>query len=74
MVVQVLNGDTEDSQRTIEPVCPLNVNVPLVEPEQIVVPPVTEPPTDPGVTVTVVAEELAVAHDPLCTTALNWVV
>ena len=46
------------------PVFPLSVNVPLVAPEQMVVPPVTLPPTEPGFTVTVVAEEVADAHDP----------
>ena len=64
MVVQVLNGDTEDSQLTMDPVCPLSVNVPLVDPEQMVVPPVTLPPALVGLTVTVVAEEVAGAHEP----------
>ena len=47
------------------PVFPDNVKVPLVEPEQIVDPPVTLPPTDEGFTVTVVADEVAGVHDPL---------
>jgi hypothetical protein len=74
IVVQVVNGLTELSQRTTEPVCPLKVKVPLVDPEQIVVPPLTLPPTDAGFTVTVVADEVAEAQEPLCTTARNWVV
>ena len=47
------------------PVFPDNVKVPLVAPEQMVVPPVTLPPTDEGFTVTVVADEVAGVHDPL---------
>jgi hypothetical protein len=74
IVVQVVNGDTALSQLTTEPVCPLKVNVPLVEPEQMDVPPLTLPPTDAGFTVTVVADEVAEAHEPLCTTARNCVV
>ena len=65
MLVQVLNGLTELSHLTIDPVLPLKVSNPLVEPEQIVVPPVTEPPTEVGLTVTVVDDELAIAHTPL---------
>ena len=65
IAVQVVNGETELSHLTIDPVLPLKVSNPLVDPEQIVVPPVTDPPTDPGRTVTVVADELSVAHEPL---------
>ena len=60
----MVNGLTELNQFTTDPVFPLNVNVPLVDPEQIVDPPVTLPPTEPGFTVTVVAEEVAGVHDP----------
>jgi hypothetical protein len=74
IVVQLVNGDTALSQLTTEPVCPLKVRVPLVDPEQIVVPPLTLPPTDAGFTVTVVADEVAEAQEPLCTTARNCVV
>ena len=40
-------------------------------PEQMIVPPLTEPPTDSRSTVTVVADELAGLHTPLATIALN---
>jgi hypothetical protein len=45
-------------------VFPLNVKVPLDEPVQTVPPPVTLPPTELGVTVTVVEEEVAAVHEP----------
>ena len=64
MLVHVVNGLTELSHPVIVPVFPDNVKVPLVAPEQMVVPPVTLPPTEPGFTVTVVAEEVAGVHDP----------
>jgi hypothetical protein len=60
----------DDSQRTILPVCPANVKVPDVKPSQIVVPPVTVPPTVEGSTVTVVEVELSSAQAPLLTIAL----
>ena len=59
-----MKGATALSHLTTLPVLPLNVKVPLVEPEQILVPPLTLPPTETGVTVTVVAAELASAHEP----------
>jgi hypothetical protein len=62
--VHVVNGLTELSQLVTEPVFPLKVKVPLVAPEHIVVPPETLPPTDAGLTVTVVAEEVAAVHEP----------
>jgi hypothetical protein len=72
MVFQVPNGLTALSQRITPPVSPFNVNVPGAVPVQIgVLPPLTEPPTDAGVTVTVVVEEESVAHVPFFTTALN---
>jgi hypothetical protein len=43
--VHELKGDTELCHFTTVPVCPAKVNVPLVLPEQMVVPPVTPPPT-----------------------------
>jgi hypothetical protein len=71
MLVQVVNGLTELSHPVMVPVFPLKVRVPLVAPEQIVVPPVTLPPTEPGFTVTVVADEVSELQLPLCTNALN---
>ena len=71
MVVHVVNGATELSHLTTLPVLPLNVNVPLVEPVQMVVPPLTLPPTLAGVTVTVVVVEFASGQVPLWTTARN---
>ena len=53
---------------------PLRDKLPLVDPEHIVVPPLTLPPTDAGLTVTVVAEEVSGVHEPFCTRALNFVV
>ena len=64
MLVQVVNGLTELYHPVIVPVFPLKVRVPLVAPEQIVDPPVTLPPTEPGFTVTVVAEDVAGVHEP----------
>ncbi len=65
MVVQVVNGATELSHLTTLPVLPDNVNKPLVEPVQIPVPPLTLPPTEVGLTVTVVVVELASGQVPL---------
>jgi len=56
------------------PVYSARVSNALVLPEQMVVPPVTVPPTEVGSTVTVVAAEFAKLQTPLVTTALNWVV
>ena len=72
--VQEVNGASELSHLNIDPVIPLKVSNPLVVPGQIVVPPLTFPPTDPGFTVTVVVDEFAEAHAPFCTTARNRVV
>jgi hypothetical protein len=67
--VHVLKGEIEDCQPVTLPVLPPNVNNPLVEPEQIVVPEgVMLPATVVGFTVTVrlddvpLAQELAVPH------------
>ena len=65
IVVHDENGLTELSHLSIDPVLPLNVSCALVEPEQIAVPPVTDPPTEVGSTVTVVDDEFADAHEPL---------
>ena len=59
-----MKGLTELSQLVTEPVFPLKVKVPLVAPEQIVVSPDTLPPTDAGVTVTVVVDDVAAVHEP----------
>ena len=71
IVVHDVNGETELSHLSIDPVLPLNVSCALVDPEQIVVPPVTLPPAEVGLTVTVVADEFAAVQEPFCTTALN---
>ena len=65
IVLHEVNGAVALNQLTTVPVFPLSVNVPLVDPEQIVDPPVTLPPTDAGFTVTVVVDELAEAQLPL---------
>ena len=65
IVVHDENGETELSHLSIDPVLPLKVSCALVEPEQIVVPPVTDPPAEVGLTVTVVDDELAEEHEPL---------
>jgi hypothetical protein len=62
--VHVVKGLTELSQLVTEPVFPLKVKVPLDKPEQIVVPPETLPPTDAGLTVTIVSDEVAAVHEP----------
>ncbi len=65
MLVHVVNGATALSHLTTLPVLPLNVSVPLVDPVQMLVPPLTLPPAVAGVTVTVVVDELASGHVPL---------
>ena len=72
--VQSVKGEVELCQLTIDLVWPDKVKRPLVLPEQIVVPPVTVPPTEIGSTVTVVSNEFSVVQLPLWTTALNLVV
>ena len=69
-----VNGLIEYCHLVTVPVCPERVSKSLVLPEQMVVPPETEPPTLAGSTVTVVAAELAELQAPLVTTALNCVV
>ncbi len=54
----------ENSHLTIEPVCPLNVSVPLFVPEQTEALLVTVPPTETGVTVIVALPEIALAQAP----------
>jgi hypothetical protein len=53
--VQELNGEIELCHLTTVPLFPDKVSNPLVVPEQIVVPPVTAPPTDKGKIVNEVA-------------------
>ena len=50
MLVHEVNGATELSHLTTLPVLPVKVNAPLVAPEQMVVPPLTLPPTVRGLT------------------------
>ena len=64
MVDHVVNGLTELSHLITEPVFPLNVSKPLVEPEHIVEPPLMLPPTEVGSIVTVVAAEISVGQVP----------
>jgi hypothetical protein len=63
--VQELYGETELCHLTIVPVFPESESKLLILPVQIVVPPVTLPPTEGGLTVTVVEPELAEAQLPL---------
>ncbi len=72
--VQSVKGEVELCHLTMVPVWPESVKRPLVLPEQIVVPPVTVPPTEIGSTVTVVSVEFSAAQTPLWTVALNLVV
>ncbi len=46
VVPAVAKLSKEDSQRVMEPVCPLKVNTVELVPEQTVVPPEIDPPTD----------------------------
>jgi hypothetical protein len=70
----VLKGETELSHLTIVPVCTLNNNTALVEPEQIVDPPPTEPASVVGLTVTDTSAVVAAAHGLFCTTTRYLVV
>ena len=74
MLFHVTPPSVDDSHLKTLPVCPLSVNVPLLEPAQAVVEPATEPPAEIGVTVIVTPEEFAEVHPPLCTTARYRVV
>ncbi len=65
MLVHVVNGAIALSHLTTLPVLPLSVNAPLVDPEQMVVPPLTLPPALVGLTVTVVVVEFASGQVPL---------
>ena len=64
----------EDSHLTTLPVLEPNVSKVLLVPVQTVAPPVTEPPTVAGETVTVAEVELASAQLPLFTTPRYCVV
>ena len=59
-----MNGAMELSHLIIDPVFPLKVSNPLVDPAHIAVPPLTFPPTLVGSTVIVVDEEFAGRHTP----------
>jgi hypothetical protein len=74
MSAHVLPPSVELCHLLTVPTFPERVRTPLVLPVQIVAPPVTVPPTDVGLTVTVVESELATTQAPLCTTALKEVV
>jgi hypothetical protein len=52
MVDQLAPLSVDDSQRITLPVWPDKFNVPLLLPEHIAVLPLTEPPTEPTLTVT----------------------
>ena len=64
----------EDSHLTILPVCPLRVNVPLLDPAQTDAAPATDPPTVTGLTVIVAVVVFAAGQVPLVTDALYKVV
>ena len=64
----------EDSHLMMEPVWEVNVNKVLLVPVQTVAPPLTEPPTVAGDTVTVPEVELASEQLPLLTTPRYCVV
>lgn len=73
ILLQVVPPSTEDSHLITEPVSPERLREPEFEPEHTVVFAETVPPTLAASTVTVAAEEKAVAQVPLLTTALYWV-
>ena len=64
MLVQVVNGATELSHLTTLPVLPVKVNVPLVDPAQMLVPPLTLPPAEAGSTITTTESALRRLHKP----------
>ena len=72
--VQSVKGEVVLCHLIMVPVWPERVKSLLVLPEQIVVPPVTVPPTEIGSTVTVVSAEFSAPQTPLWTVALNLVV
>ena len=69
-----MEPSVEDSHLTTPPVLEPKDSKVLLVPEQTVAPPVTEPPTVAGDTVTVADTELASAQLPLFTTARYCVV
>ena len=76
MLVHVVNGATELSHLTTLPVLPDKVNVPLVDPVQMLVPPLTLPPAVAGVTKTETESVFNILQAPFCTTArkaVDWV-
>ena len=70
LVPAVAKLSNEDSQRVMDPVCPLNIKVVEFVPVQTVELPATNPPTDVGDTVTVAVALFAALHEPLVITAL----
>ena len=71
--VQLVNGAIDLCHRITVPTFPESVSRPLVLPVQIVVPPVTVPPTVAREIATVVEVENTSPQAPLSTTALNCV-
>ena len=67
----VLNGATELCHFTTVPVCPAKVNKPLVLPEQIVVPPITDPPTLVGSAIMVTSSVAMQVEAPLVAVTVN---
>ena len=63
--VQVAPALMEDSHLITEPVCPLNVSVPLLVPEQTVALDATDPPAGSAFTVMIATAEFADTHTPL---------
>jgi hypothetical protein len=59
----------DDCHLVTVPVCPDNVSIVVLVPEQTVALPATEPPTDTGETVIVASVEFDKEHTPLVTTA-----
>ena len=64
MEIQVVPPFVEDSHRETLPVDPVNVRTPVPVPQKEALL-LTVPPTDPGVTVIVAAEEFAILHPAL---------
>ena len=74
IVVGVRNWSSDDfSHRTTFPVLPAKTRFAGEVPEQIVWPELTVPPTLTGLTFTWKNDEVAVAQEPLLTTALNLI-
>ena len=64
-IADQLVPSTDDSHLVTSPVFPLRVSRPLVLPVQIIVPPLTVPPTFSGSTVIFTEAEFTTLHTPL---------